>query len=197
MDIINIETVEHQPMLKTKAKPVIFPLSEDDKELIQAMKNKLYDLGGVGLAAPQINRALQIAVVYIPEKAALLRDNASIYPMHVLINPAYTPVNETIRIDFEACYSVKTRAGKVPRYEQINLIYHDESGRRLQKIESGFYARVLQHEIDHLNGILILDRLTPDCEQGSMEEMMLLRRGQLPAEKKVIFDGVAARKLKK
>lgn len=104
--------------------------------------------------------------------------------MHIMINPNYEPMaGSKMHQDFEGCYSVSSKSGKVPRYEQITVSYYDESGHFHQQIEEGFYARVLQHEIDHLNGFLILDRLTPDCIQGSVEEMMALRRESLPPEK--------------
>ncbi len=195
LDIVRIEQPEYRPILKTKAKPVEFPLTVETKQLIRSMKNKLEELGGVGLAAPQVNHALQIVVIYIPEEASLLRDNVTTYPMHVLINPSYKVIaNEGVYSDFEACYSVSEKAGKVPRYNQIKLTYLDEKGEFNEQIEKGFYARVVQHEIDHLNGILIIDRLTPDCTQGTMEEMMALRRAELSDDKKALFDKIMAKK---
>jgi len=185
MDIVTIEQKSFKTVLTTPAAPVTFPLSNENLQLIAAMKNQLHELGGVGLAAPQINQPKQIIAVYIPESAALLRDNVTIYPMHIMINPHYKPVeNTSIISDFEACYSVKSKAGKVPRYQQIDVEYFDEEGNVHRSIEEGFYARVLQHEIDHINGTLIIDRLTPDCIQGTVEEMMQLRRSQLSDEKK-------------
>lgn len=156
LEIITIEKKENYHMLKTRAENIQFPLNREDKDLIEAMKKKLYALGGVGLAAPQVNSAKQIIAVYIPEEAQLLRDNAKIYPMHILINPNYEPLPQArIISDFEGCYSVSSKAGKVPRYDEIQLKYYDEEGNVHQQIENGFYARVLQHEIDHLNGVLI------------------------------------------
>lgn len=196
----NIVTIEKEPhsLLKDAAKPVTFPLSEDNQALIEAMKIKLLTLGGVGLAAPQVNQAKCIIVIYIPEEASLIRDKASPYPMHALINPTYEPItSHDVSYDFEGCYSVTSKAGKVPRFNQIKLQYQDEEGQMHQQIESGFYARVLQHEIDHLNGILIIDRLTSDCIQGSTEEMMALRRKELSDEKKALYDQLMAKKLQK
>ncbi|WP_454780728.1 peptide deformylase [Legionella sp. WA2022007384] len=199
MDIVTIEQPEYRQVLKSNAQEVQFPLSQADKDLITAMKSKLYELGGVGLAAPQVNFPRRIITVYIPEEATLLRDNVKkFYSMHAMINPSYEPVSGSVmHHDFEGCYSVSSKSGKVPRYEQITVSYYDESGQFHQNMEEGFYARVLQHEIDHLNGFLILDRLTPDCIQGSLEEMMALRRESLPPEKRAIFDQVMARKAKK
>ncbi len=199
LTIVAVEQSEYQTVLTHKANQISFPLSQADKDLIEAMKIKLTDLGGVGLAAPQVNQPKQIIAIYIPEEARLLRDNVeSTYPMHILINPSYEPVDKTaVQSDFEGCYSVSAKAGKVPRYQTINLTYFDEAGQQHQRVESGFYARVLQHEIDHLNGVLITDRLTPDCVQGTVEEMNTLRRNELPKEKQALFDAAMARKLKK
>ena len=83
------------------------------------------------------------------------------------------------------------------RFSQIKLSYYDESGKHHQTIAEGFYARSLQHEIDHLNGVLIIDRLTPDCIQGTVQEMMALRRTELPEEKRALFDSIMKIKLKK
>lgn len=197
LTIVNIEQLEHLSVLKTKAQLVSFPLSKDDSRLIDEMKTKLYELHGVGLAAPQVNQAKQILAIYIPEDAALLRERVQPYPMHVMINPAYEAhPGTTIAYDFEACYSVPNKAGKVPRYEEIKLSYYDEFGQHHQSVESGFYARVIQHEIDHLNGTLIVERLTPECVQGSMEEMMQLRRAELSEEKRILFDELMEKKAK-
>lgn len=92
---------------------------------------------------------------------------------------------------------MSSKSGKVPRYDQIKISYYDEEGLAHQQTESGFYARVLQHEIDHINGLLIVDRLTPDCVQGSVEEMRILRRAELSEDKKIIFDQIMERKFKK
>ena len=189
MDIVTIEMPEYQQVLKTPAQPVHFPLSPDDQQLIMIMKDKLDELGGVGLAAPQINYHRQIIAIYIPEAAARCREQGTPYPMHIMINPRYQPAaNAQVHADFEACYSVTSKAGKVPRYDQIELDYDDEQGNHHQQLERGFYARVLQHEIDHINGILIVDRLTEDCVQGTPEEMRALRRAELSA-----FDQAHAR----
>ncbi|MDX1837843.1 peptide deformylase [Legionella taurinensis] len=198
LHLIHIEQLEHQQVLKTPAKPVQFPLSADDKQLIAAMKEKLHALEGVGLAAPQVNQSRRIIAVYIPESAALLRDQVKPYPMHIMINPSYEGVaGLPLQADFEACYSVADKAGKVPRFQQITVTYYDEDGEFHRQQESGFYARVLQHEIDHLNGVLIIDRLTPDCVQGSPDDMRALRRAELPEAKRQLFDDLMSKKAKK
>ena len=196
LNIVTVEQSEYRHVLKEPAKTVQFPLSMEDKALIASMKSTLNGLGGVGLAAPQVNVSRRIIALYIPDEARLLRDGVNdLYPMHIMINPSFEPVaGSAVHYDFEGCYSVSSKAGKVPRYEQIKIHYYDESGTSHEQIEHGFYARVLQHEIDHLNGFLIIDRLTPDCVQGTVQEMMSLRRSELSEEKKAIFDEVIAKK---
>ena len=182
-------------VLKLKAKNVKFPLSEEDQETIKMMKELSFSLGGVGLAAQQININKSISIIYIPESASLLRDDAVEYPMHVIINAEYEPIeSEGMYSDFEGCYSVRSVYGKVRRYNAIKVTYQNEEGEKISKIERGFYARVLQHEIDHSNGLLITDRLTANCIQGTFAEMLDLRRKSLPEEKKVLFDQLIKQK---
>ena len=83
------------------------------------------------------------------------------YPMHEIINPEYEGVKEDMVKGMEGCYSVRSTCGQVTRYNKIRVTYQDREGRKVDKEEEGFYARVLQHEIDHLNGTLIIDRLQP------------------------------------
>ncbi|MGQ3888398.1 peptide deformylase [Legionella sp. CNM-1927-20] len=194
-DIITIEQGTNKKMLTSPAEPVHFPLTAEVLELVNTMKEKLLALEGLGLAAPQINHSKRIIAIYIPPNAALLRNEVKPYPLHVLFNPAYTPLKDNEKFaDFEACYSVASKSGKVPRYKAIKLTYFDETGAQHETIEEGFYARVLQHEIDHLNGTLIIDRLTPDCVQGPIEEMMQLRRSELSDEQKKLFDDLLRKK---
>lgn len=197
LDIITIENQEDKvgSALKNEAEEVSFPLKDEDRQLIASMREMLYETQGVGLAAPQVDVRKKIALIYIPESAALLRDNVKPVDMHVLINAKYKPSENTEMFsDFEGCYSVNSVYGKVPRYYSIELEYQDESGTKIQKTVEGFYARVLQHEIDHLNGKLITDRLTPDCLQGSFEEMLAIRRQELSPEKRELFDELVKKK---
>lgn len=197
MKIVAIEDFSDpkQCVLKQKANEVSFPLQSDDRTLIEEMKGMIFDFGGVGLAAPQVGVSKNIAVIYIPESAALLRDNVIPVAMHVMINATYKPVKqEEVYQDFEGCYSVKNIMGKVPRYNSIEVTYYNEDGKKTVQTLSGFYARVAQHEIDHLNGLLITDRLTQDCLQGTPQEMLKIRRDELPEEKKILFDKLIEQK---
>ncbi len=197
LEIIAIEEQENRnnSALKNIAEDIEFPLTLEDKELTKEMQDIIFAAEGVGLAAPQVNIRKKIAIIYIPESASLLREDVRTYPLHTIINPEYSPITEDgFAADFEGCYSVKSVYGKVKRYKSINLKYQDEEGKKIAKKVSGFYARVLQHEIDHLNGILITDRLTPECTQGTFSEMLNLRRESLPKEKREHFDNILKKK---
>ncbi len=197
LEIITIEEKENRfvSSLKNEAEKVSFPLSDEDKEIIQKMKDIVFAAEGVGIAAPQVDIRKKIAIIYIPESAALLRQDVRSYPLHTIINAEYFPIEEDgFARDFEGCYSVKSVYGKVKRHKSINLKYQDEDGELIEKKVSGFYARVLQHEIDHLNGLLITDRLTPKCTQGTFSEMLSLRRAELPEEKRKHFDEILKKK---
>jgi peptide deformylase len=189
LDIVTTENKERNRILIEKAHPVTFPLTKEDAELIEQIQRKLYQINGVGLAAPQVNRSRQIIAVHISEIAAAIRNHAKAYPMHVLLNPDYIGIEqEGFGEDFEACFSICNKSGKVPRYNKIILTYYNLDGSKCSSIEEGFYARVLQHEIDHINGILITDRLTSDCVQGDIQEMMKIRRNELSDAQKKFFD---------
>lgn len=194
LQLITIEEPQAASILKVKTAQISFPLSQENKALIQAMKDKLYELAGVGLAAPQVREHKRIIAVHISTEAAAVRNDAQTYPMRILINPSYEPYEESKTLyDFEACFSVSSKAGKVPRFHTILLTYQDEVGAQHNEVASGFYARVLQHEIDHLDGTLITDRLTANCVQGTLSEMMALRRSELSPEKRKLYDEIVER----
>lgn len=190
MEIITIEkhNGEDSPLIN-KASEVEFPLSNADRLIVDTLKDKCYEFNGLGLAAPQIGQSRRIAVIYIPESAALLREFATPYPLHTIINPHYEPVVEDgIHYDFEGCYSVENIYGKIKRHHSIKVTFYDEGGRLHSFKTSGFYARVLQHEIDHLNGILIKDRVDDVGVYGLPQDMIKVRRAELSPEKRKIFD---------
>ncbi len=123
------------------------------RDMIETMKE--YD--GVGLAAVQVHEAKQLAVLEVadnpryPEKGRV--------PLAVLINPKITPLSEEVEDDWEGCLSIADLRGKVPRYKTIQVQALDQNGKELDFIASGFHARVIQHEWDHLQGKVFLDRM--------------------------------------
>jgi peptide deformylase len=105
--------------------------------------------GGIGLAAPQVGVLLRVAVIS-------LRDAT---PPLVLVNPSYEPADDSVQAEDERCLSVPDFAAPVPRYAAIRVRYLDQRGQLQERTERGFLARVMQHEIDHLDGVLCIDRV--------------------------------------
>ena len=158
MSILKVARLGH-PVLRKVAAPLsareiqspIFQKFIDD--MIATMKE--YD--GVGLAADQVHESKQVAVLEVadnrryPEKPNV--------PLTVLINPKISPLTEEMEEDWEGCLSVPDIRGKVPRYKSIRVRAWDRTGMELEFIAVDFHARVIQHEWDHLNGKVYLDRM--------------------------------------
>ena len=141
-------------------------LSAKTQELIEHMRDTMRAAPGVGLAAPQIGVPLQIAVVEDREEyhkklsaEQLLERQRNPVPFHVLINPRIVARNETSVEFFEGCLSVTGFAAIVPRAQAVTVEYWDERAEPKSVEAVGWYARILQHEIDHLNGVLYVDRM--------------------------------------
>ena len=179
MDTVTIES-PNQQVLRQPAAKMSFPLSVEVREFIEEMKAYFINLEppGVGLAAPQVGKPWQIALVYIPEEARAIRKDAyDNVPLTVIINPSYEPVAEEGKVkDWEGCFSVPDLMGEVYRYKTIRYEYYNEAGEKISAVAKGLFARVLQHEIGHLNAQLYTDipRET-DCRFGPMDEMRALR----------------------
>lgn len=139
------------PVLRRKAAK-IEEFSDELKELVVDMADTMYDAPGIGLAAPQIGESIQLIVVNIGSQ-----DERS---YKAFINPEITAA-EGSQIDEEGCLSVPELTSNVKRFKRIELSYQDEEGTRHELSAEDRFAVVLQHEIDHLNGILFIDHLTP------------------------------------
>ncbi len=139
------------PVLKDKAKPVT-EFGEDLEKLVADMAETMYDAPGVGLAAPQIGVPLQVAVIDITRK-----DEAN--HLIVLVNPKIVK-GEGEQTDEEGCLSVEDYSSKVTRFQKIWVEAQDIKGNPINFEAEGFYARVIQHELDHLDGKLFIDRIS-------------------------------------
>lgn len=194
MNILVNDNSEQTRVLRTPATDVSFPLSLETKTLVEEMKDTLFKLGGVGLAAPQVGVPLRIFATYIPEGPVSIREHATLVPMTVFFNPTYTkePDSEIV-YDWEQCYSINDVMGKVPRHFRIRFEAQDEQGSLVSFIAHGHYARVLQHETDHTNGQLC-DELMLPYPKGPAKEMMPIRRSELSPEKRLLLDELLKRK---
>ncbi|MFL1516874.1 peptide deformylase [Pseudomonas prosekii] len=136
-------------------------------ELIDDMFQTMESVGGVGLAAPQVGVDLQL-VIFGFEHSERYPD-AEAVPQTILINPLITPLSPTLEEGFEGCLSVPGLRGAVQRYEHIRYEGFDPKGQPIVRIASGFHARVVQHECDHLIGRLYPSRITDFSKFGFTE----------------------------
>jgi peptide deformylase len=158
-----------EPILRKKSRA----LSEEEilspfiQELIELMKETLRDAPGVGLAAPQIGVPIQLAVIedrlelhkMWTTEQLIERERVEV-PFHVIINPKLIFQSERVEF-FESCLSSKEITGVVPRSLEVEIEYLNELAEPRKLKARGWHARILQHEIDHLNGILCLDKVIP------------------------------------
>ena len=123
------------------------------KDMIETMK----DAEGAGLAAPQVGESIQLVIFGVDKNERY--PEAEEVPFTVLINPVITPLTQDKEDDWEGCLSVPGMRGVVPRYKQINYKGFDQYGNEIDRDAVGFHARVVQHECDHLLGILYPTRI--------------------------------------
>ena len=166
------------PILRQISKKVnLKELADQQGELqgfIDDMIDTMREENGVGLAAPQVNRSQQIVVLEY-ENNERYPDESSI-PLTVLVNPVLSDYGEEKVLGWESCLSLVDFRGLVPRSTSVTLKAYDRDGDRIEKRATGFEAVVLQHEIDHLNGKVFLDRmedLTKLAYQEEFEEFWL------------------------
>lgn len=141
-----------EPVLREKANKVE-NFSEDLQQLIEDMADTMYDAPGIGLAAPQVGESIQLLIVDT-------RSDAETRDYLAVINPEIV-ASEGNQLDEEGCLSVPDLTANVKRFKKITLKYQDREGNPQELIAEDRFAVVLQHEIDHLNGILFIDHLTP------------------------------------
>ena len=141
-------------------------LSPRIQQLIELMRDAMREAPGVGLAAPQIGESLQLAVIedradYLSDLSAeqLAKYQRAAVPFHVIINPKLTVVGNSSAQFFEGCLSVSGFSAVVDRALKVRVECLNERAEAVTIEAEGWYARILQHEIDHLNGILYIDRM--------------------------------------
>lgn len=126
------------------------------QRLIDDMIETMHEYDGVGLAAPQVHVRLRLAVIQVPASDERSREEV---PLTVLINPVVTPLDEDTEEGWEGCLSIPDLRGVVPRLRRLRLDAHDRNGKAYSLEAQGFFARVIQHEFDHLDGRVYLDRM--------------------------------------
>jgi peptide deformylase len=157
------------PRLLRVAAPVKAFDSEELKQLLGDMRDTMAQLNGAGLAAPQIGVGLRVAIFGVRVNPRY--PGVEEVPDTVLINPKITPLSEETEEGWEGCLSVPGLRGWVPRWTRIKYRGYDEHGKRFVREVSGFHARVVQHECDHLDGILYPMRIRDFSRFGFIEAL--------------------------
>jgi peptide deformylase len=158
MSILKVARLGH-PVLRKIAAPVSVREIQTTsfQRLIDDMIETMKEYDGVGLAADQVHESKQIAVLEVAENPRY-PDKPKV-PLTVLINPKISALTDEMEEDWEGCLSIPELRGKVPRYKAIRVQALDRSGKSLEFVATDFHARVIQHEWDHLNGKVYLDRM--------------------------------------
>ncbi len=155
-------------VLRCQAKEVPNMHSTEMQAIISDLFTTLANTNGVGIAAPQISESWRIMVIasrpserypYAPEMEPTL-----------MVNPSFEPLTEAQEKDWEGCLSIPSIRAKVPRFTQIKVSYTNAAGELINQTLEGFVARVFQHEYDHLNGLVYLDRV--ENNQDIISEMV-------------------------
>ena len=166
------------PRLWQKSLPVENFGTPELLELVQDMRDTMGHLNGAGLAAPQIGVQLRVVIFGVTSNPRY--PDIEPVPDTLLINPVLTPLSGEEEEGWEGCLSVPGMRGWVPRFKKLRYAGYDERGRRFQREVEGFHARVVQHEVDHLDGVLYPMRIRDFTRFGFNEALF---PGQaLPAE---------------
>ncbi len=157
------------PRLLAVSEPVSDFGTPELSSLLEDMRDTMRDLNGAGLAAPQIGVGVRVVIFGFERNERY--PEADAVPFTILINPELTPLGEVTEEDWEGCLSVPGMRGLVPRYRDLRYTGFDERGNPIDRTVSDFHARVVQHEVDHLDGILYPRRIRDLTQFGFVEAL--------------------------
>ena len=197
MAILKIARMGH-PVLGGVAAPVEDPGAPELRQLVADMLDTMEDAGGTGLAAPQVYVPRRLVIFYVSAARAQrearggddedCQDEAEEVPLTVLINPVIAPImepgNEDMELGWESCLSAPGLAGWVPRHRAVRYSGIGLDGEEIAREAHGFHARVVQHECDHLDGVLYPQRMTDLSTLSFTSELAARSRAEAeePAE---------------
>ena len=170
MAILKIARMGH-PVLARRADPVDDPTAPEIRRLVADMMETLRDINGSGLAAPQVHIPLRVVIFHVPVHRAQADTLPRPAGMTALVNPVVEALGEATEQGWEGCLSVPGMMGAVPRARRIRYRGMTPEGEAIDREADGFHARVVQHECDHLDGILYPQRMTDLGQFGFVEEM--------------------------
>lgn len=147
------------PVLREKTKEISLEMLKDRgfKKIIKAMVSTMHRMQGVGLAANQVGLGIQLIVLEC--KSNPRYPQAGSFPLEIWMNPRITAYSRDTEEGWEGCLSIPGYRGMVPRSKQVTFAAVNAEGQTIQKTVSGFHARVIQHEVDHINGLFYMDRM--------------------------------------
>lgn len=171
MPILKVARMGH-PVLRTPARPLTAAdiASPTIQRLIEDMLETMIEYDGIGLAAPQVHHGVRLFLTRIDAASDDEREELPAAKALVIINPQVTPLGRDVIEDWEGCLSIPEVRGLVPRAREVTLRAHDRRGERLDLRARDLFARVIQHETDHLDGVLFLDRMKTLDSLSFMEE---------------------------
>ncbi len=155
--------------------------SEQTRRLVKDMVQTMHELGGIGLAAPQIGESVQLAVIEIPPNSERY-PHRDPFPLSVLINPRVRVIDKTEQEFWEGCLSIPNLRGLVVRPRQISVDYLDHKGESRNIVVEDFLATVVQHELDHLLGVLFIDRVRDTTKLATDDEYVRYWMEEPPLE---------------
>lgn len=160
MTLLKIARMGHPVLLKT-AEAIADPTSRDVGRLLEDMVETMEDATGVGLAAPQVYEGKRVIIFKSPrERGEEEAADSDFSPLTALINPEFEPLDDELAVGWEGCLSIPGMTGAVPRYSRIVYRGYAPNGEAVEREATNFHARVVQHEIDHLDGVLFPMRMT-------------------------------------
>jgi peptide deformylase len=174
MAILKLARMGH-PVLLARADPVPDPTAPDIRRLLADMIETLEDAGGVGLAAPQVHVPLRLFIYKIPERRVSTVEGDTKIGLNAVINPHLTLLDGELVEDWEGCLSIPGLTALIPRASRLVLTALDAGGTQFTRPAAGFHARVIQHETDHLDGILYPTRMRDMRMIGFNEEIIKFR----------------------
>jgi peptide deformylase len=174
MAILKIARMGH-PVLQRRAMPVADPAHPDIQRLVRDMLETMVDAEGTGLAAPQVHVPLRILIFFVSEARTTEVDGDGPVALTTLINPEIELIGDETAVDWEGCLSLPGLTGAVPRHLRVRYRGITPAGETIERMASGFHARVVQHEFDHLEGILYPMRMTDLSQLGFVPEVSRAR----------------------
>lgn len=171
MAIRKIARMGH-PVLRRPTASVPDVSDPEIQRLIADMKDTLADAEGVGLAAPQVYVSSAVMMFFVPPSRVPGDAGEHGVPLTVLINPGVEPIGDDQIGGWEGCLSIPGLQGYVPRWQRIRYRGLDQTGASIEREADGFHARVVQHEYDHLRGVLYPERMSDMTKLGFSDELM-------------------------